>query len=173
MSDHLTTLPVELIHRIFDDIPTLDIFLSMYLVNKRLRSVFLTYSRLQPNFSSVVTSMNKSQFDWICTQLLRSISQVVSLTLFDKNDPITPTKNALFFSRFNCIDKTFLNLRSLTLTYINYDTWCLFKFRLSSLIVKLFIHLVHTGILRANQMTTSAVLNELLFYSSSLKHLSK
>ncbi len=145
MSDYLTTLPVELIHKILDDIPMLDIFLSMPLVSKRLRSACLTYSRFQPDFSSMVISMNKSQFDCICTQLLRSISQIVSLTLFDKNDPTTPAKNGLFFSRFNCIDKTFLNLRSLNLTYIKYDTWCLFKFRLSSLIEKLSIHLVHTA----------------------------
>ncbi len=172
MSDYLTPLPVELMHKILDDVSILDIFLSMSLVNKRLRSVCLSYSRFKVDFSSMVTSMNKSRFDCICTRLLRSISQVVSLTLFDKTDPITPAKNELFFSRFNCTNQKFANLHSLRLTYITYDTWCLFKFRLSSLIVKLSIHLVHTGIVRASQMTTSDVLSELLLYSSSLKHLS-
>lgn len=65
-----------------------------------------------------------------------------------------------------------MNLRSVTLTCITYGTWCLFKFRLSSRIVKLSIHLVHSGQSHASQMITSDVLNELLLHSSSLKYLS-
>jgi len=121
MSDYLSTLPVELIHKILEDVPKLDIRLSICLVNKRLRSISLNYPLDQPDLSCTTTSMNKSQFDYICTQLLHSISQVTSLTLFNKDDPMTPVKNSLFFSRFSCINSTFSNLRSLTLTYIKYN----------------------------------------------------
>jgi hypothetical protein len=65
----------------------------------------------------------------------------------------------------------FSNLRSLSLTYINYDTWRLFKTRLPSFIATLSIHLVHPDFCRCPMMT-SAVLSELLFFSSSLKRLS-
>ena len=171
MSDYLTKLPTELIHKILDDVSTFDIFLSISLVNRRLRSVSLAYPRLQVNFDLVTTSMNKNQFDSICTQLRRSISHIVSLTLFEKDDPTTPTKNALFFSRFCYIDSTFSNLRSLTLTYINYDTWCLFKARLPLSIVTISIELIHTETY-ANSSTISAILHELLLFSPSLKHLS-
>jgi len=115
--------------------------------------------------------MNKNQFDCICTQLLHSISKVTSLTLFDKDNPMTPVKNSLFFSRFSCIDSTFSNLRSLTLTYINCNTWCLFKTRLPSFIVALSIHLEHIGKC-AHSFMTSAHLSKLLFFSPSLKFLS-
>jgi hypothetical protein len=171
MSDYLTTLPVELIHQILDDVPTLDILSSLSLVSKHFRSVSVAYPRFQPDFSCTMTSINKKQFDRICTQLRYLISRIVSLTLFDKDDPMTPAKNALFFSRFNCIDSTFSNLRSLSLTYINYDTWHLFKTRLPSFIATLSIHLVHPDFCRCPMMT-SAILSELLFFSPSLKRLS-
>jgi hypothetical protein len=171
MSDYLTILPTELIHKILDDVPTLDIFLSLSLVNKRLRCASLAYPRFQPDFSCEITSIKKSSFDSICIQLLRSISQVVSLKLFEKDDPMTPAKNALFFSRFSGIDRTFLYLRSLTLTYISYDTWRLFKTRLPSLIETLSIVLDYNE-KYASSSAISAILSELLLFSSSLKHLS-
>ena len=168
----MNTLPVELIHQILDDVPMFDIFFSMCLVNKRLRSICLNYPRFEANFSSMVTTMKKNEFDYICTLLRRSISQIVLLILFDKTDPLTPSKNELFFCRFNYIDQTFGNFRSLTLAYITYNTWCLFQCRLSSFLIKLSIHIVHSGELCASQMVTSDVLSELLFHSSSLKDLS-
>ncbi len=170
MLDYLTTLPVELIHKILDNVPSLDIFSSVCFVNKRPRSISLTYPRFQLNFSCMNTSMNKSQFDSICTQLLYSTSQVVSLILFDEDDLMTFTKNAFFFSRFSIIDRTFSNLRSLTLTSIKYDTWCLFKTRFPPLIVTFFIHLFYSGIL-SSLPTASAALSELLFLSPSLQRL--
>jgi len=116
MSDYLTRLPVELIYAILENVPLVDILLSVCLVNKSLRSISLICPRSQLDFSCVNTSMSKSQFDSICTQMLHSTSQVVSLTLFDEDDfMMTPVKNYLFFSRFNIIDKTFPNLRSLTM----------------------------------------------------------
>ncbi|CAF3619194.1 unnamed protein product [Rotaria sordida] len=169
--DYLTTLPVELIHKILDNVPTLDILSSVFLVNKRLRSVSMVYPWFQLNFTCVIIPINKSQFDYICSQLLNLTSQIISLTLFDKDDPTTPMKNDLFFSKFNNIDITFSNLRSLTLTYIDYDTWCVFKTRLPLLIVKLSIHLVHND-RYASSSITSYVLCELLLFSLSLKYLS-
>jgi hypothetical protein len=171
MSDYLTTLPVELIHKILDNVLSLDIFPSVCFVNKRLRSISLTYPRFQLNFSCSARSMKKSQFDSVCTQLLYSTSQIVSLTLFDEDDLMTSTKNACFFSRFNIIDRTFPNIRSLTLTYIQYDTWCLFKTRFPPLIVTFFIRLSYSSIL-SSLSTASATLSELLFLSPPLQRLS-
>lgn len=171
MSDYLTTLPAELIHKIMDDVSTTDILLSICLVNKRLRAVSLAYPRFQPNFSDDNILINKNQFDCICTQLLPSISQIASLTLFDKYDQMTPVKNTLFFSRFNHADTTFSNLRSLTLTYITYDEWNLFKTRLPSCLKTLSINLVGIDSSECS-LTVAAILNELLFFSSSLQRLS-
>jgi hypothetical protein len=98
MSDYLTRLPTELIYRILENVPLVDILSSVSLVNKRLRSVSLICPRSQLDFSCVNISMNKSQFDSICTQMLYSTSQVVSLTLFDENDLMTSVKNDRFFS---------------------------------------------------------------------------
>ena len=171
MFDYLTTLPMELIHKILDNVPSLDILSSMCFVNKRLRSVSLVYPLLQLNFSCVNTSMNKSQFDSICTQLLYSTSQIVSLTLFDEDDVMTSVRNALFFSRFSIIDKTLPNLRSLTLTHIKYDTWCLFKSQLPPLIVTFSIYMCYSDIMACLSMT-STILSELLFLSPLLQRLS-
>ncbi|CAF2974343.1 unnamed protein product [Rotaria sp. Silwood2] len=169
--DYLTTLPVELIHKILDDVPTVDILLSVFLVNKRLRSVSMVYPRFQLNFACSVTSINKNQFDCICSQLLNLTSQIVSLTLFDKDDPMTPIKNNLFLSRFSNINIMFSNIRSLTLTYIDFDTLYSFKTRLSLSIVTLSIHLVHNQKF-LDLLGTSCVLCEVIFFSPSLKQLS-
>lgn len=169
--DYLTTLPVELIYKILDNVPTFDIFLSLFLVNKRLRSVATAYECFQPNFTSVVTKINKTQFDFICTQLIRLSSQIISLTLFDKNDPLTPTKNAFFFLRISYMNGKFSNLHSLNLTYIDYDTWYLFKARLPLTIKKLSIHLVYNGGPNS-AFFTSETLCEFLFFSPLLEYLS-
>ncbi|CAF4596248.1 unnamed protein product, partial [Rotaria sp. Silwood2] len=84
---------------------------------------------------------------------------------------MTSVKNPLFLSRFSIIDKTFPNLRSLTLTHIKYGTWCLFKTRLPPHIVTLSLHLVYSDILARLSMT-SVILGELLFLSPSLQRLS-
>lgn len=117
------------------------------------------------------TLLDKKQFDIICTRLRQRTSQVVSLTLFEYNTIMTCTKNALFFSRFSIIDKTFPNLRSLILTYIDYDTWCLFKTRFPPLITTFSIYVRYGDKLACEEMT-SIVFSELLFLSSSLKCLS-
>ena len=126
MTDYLTTLPVELINKILENVPLIDTLSSVCFVNKRLYSVSLAYSRVRLNFSDANTSMSKSQFDFICTKVLYSTSEIVSLTLFDEDGVMTYVKNAIFYSRFSIIDTTFPNLRSLNLTFITYDTCCLF-----------------------------------------------
>ena len=171
MSNDLTTLPAELIYRILDYIPTLEILLLFCSVNKHLRSLALAYPRLRPDFNRTNIIIDKKLFDGICMQLQRSISQIVSLTLFNPDDPLTPMKNALFLSRFTRIDQTFSNLHSLTLTYIDYDAWCLFKDRISSPITSLSIHLVHVG-QRANASLTLTILTEILLFSLSIERLS-
>jgi hypothetical protein len=82
-----------------------------------------------------------------------------------------PIKNDLFFSRFHIIDRIFPNLRALTLTYIDYETWCLFKIRLPPLITNLFIELSDSDLL-ASSPTTYDVLSELLFLSPFLQRFS-
>jgi hypothetical protein len=176
MSDYLTRLPVELIYKILENVPLIDILSSVCLVNKRLRSISLICPRSQLDFSCVNTSMDKSQFDSICTQMLYSTSQVVSLTLFDENDlMMTRVKNYLFFSRFNIIHKTFRNLRSLTLTSIKYETWRLLKTQLPSLITALSICFYLSGSY-SDQFSyvadASDIFNGLLFLSPLLQRLS-
>ena len=168
MSDYLSALPMELIHRILDYIPTVEFLQSFSFVSKHLRSISIAHSRLRPNLT---IRLDKRQFDSLCTQLFRCTSQIVSLTLFDHDDPLTPIKNALFFTRFHQINEKLSNLRSLALTYITYDTWCSFKDRISSSLTTLSIHLVHVGP-RADASMTSAVLNEILLFSLLFEHLS-
>jgi hypothetical protein len=170
MTDYLTTLPVELIYKILDNISSIDILLSVCFINKRLRSISLTYPGFQLNFNHENISINKSQFDSICTQLLYLTSQVVSLTLFNEDCVMKSVKNSIFFSRFSIIDTTFPNLYSLNLTYIDYDTWCLIKTRLPPLIVTLTIHLSSPDISSCLSVT-STTLSELLFLSPSLERL--
>ncbi|CAF3339924.1 unnamed protein product [Rotaria socialis] len=169
--DYLTALPAELIHKILSDVPTFDIFLSVFLVNKRLRSISIAYPRFELDFSSLVRPISKNEFDYICTQILYLTPQIVSLKLFDKDDPITPTKNAFFFSKFCPMVRTFSNLQSLTLTYIDYETWLFFKSRLPLSIVKLSIHLVYNG-RSTSSFITSETLYEFLLFSPSLEYLS-
>ena len=173
MSDYLTTLPAELIHKIVENVPLVDILTSVCLVNKRLRSISLNCHRSQLDFSCVNTWMNKSQFDSICTQMIHSTSEVISLTLFDKNDPMSFVKNNIFFYRFNIIDTTFPNLRSLTLTSISYSTWRFFTSHLPPLIMTLCICLYfYDPGMCSSAENASGSLSELLFLSPSLKRLS-
>ena len=81
MSDYLSALPIELIHTIFDSITTVDIFLSIALVNKRLYFVSLSYARLQLDSKNI--GKKKKQFDLMCEQLPHLISRIVSLTFND------------------------------------------------------------------------------------------
>ena len=173
MSDYLTILPVELIYKIIENVPLVDILTSVCLVNKQLRSISLNCRRSQLDFSCLNTSMDKTQFDSICTQMIDSTSEVISLTLFDKNDPMSFVKNDIFFYRFNIIDTTFPNLRSLTLTRIKYSTWRFFRSRFPPLIMTLSIYLYDFDSYTTTYMTDrSDVLSELIFLSPSLKRLS-
>ena len=66
MTDYLSNLPVELIHKIYDNIPSFDILGSLCLVNKRLRLISLTYPRFRLDFSYL---KKKRHFDLFCAQL--------------------------------------------------------------------------------------------------------
>jgi hypothetical protein len=171
MLDYLTTLRAELIHKILDNVPSLDILSSLCFANKRIRSISLAYRHIQLTFSCVDTLMEKDQFDSVCTQLLYSTSRNVFLTLFDEDDAMMPVKNALFLSCIIITDRTCPKLRSLTLTYTTYDTWYLFRTRLPPLIVALSIELSYSGMLTCLP-TTYVILSELLFLSPALQHLS-
>jgi len=80
-------------------------------------------------------------------------------------------KTDLFFSRFHIIDRIFPNLRALTLTSIDYETWCLFKIRFPPLITNLSIDLLVPDSLECSS-TAYDVLSELLFLSPFLQRLS-
>jgi hypothetical protein len=168
MSDYLTRLPVELIFKIVENVPLVDILSSVCLVNKRLRSISLMCRRSQLDFGYIDTSMDKSKFDSICRQMVHSTCEVISLTLFNEDDMMATVKNDLFFSRFEIIDKTFPNIRSLTLTCIKYETWRLFKNRLPPLINTLSISLYFSE----SAHDASDIFNGLLFLSPLLKRLS-
>jgi hypothetical protein len=173
MSDYLTTLPAELIYKIVENVPLVDILTCVCLVNKRLRSISLKCRRSQLDFSYVNTWMDKSQFDSICTQMVYSTSDVISLTLFDKNDPMSFVKNDIFFYRFNIIDTIFPNLRSLTLTNIRYSTWRFFTSHLPPLIMTLSICLYRfESEIYLPTENSSGILSELIFLSPLLKRLS-
>ena len=81
MLDYLTTLPVELIHKILDNVPSLGILSSLCFVNKCIRSISLAYPHFQLNFSCVDTSMETSQFGSVCTQILFDRSNCIFNTL--------------------------------------------------------------------------------------------
>src|SRR5689334_11229734 len=97
MSDPFSKLPVELIHKILDDVSTFDILTSVCFLNKHFRIVSLAYPRFRLDFTR---SFNKKkQFDKLCTQLVSLSSQIISLTLSNVDDAFIPTKITYLFSR--------------------------------------------------------------------------
>ena len=171
MSDQLSVLPVELIDRILDEIPTFDILTHVCFVNKRLRAISLNYPRFR--FDLNRSFDKKRQFDEHCTQLVHLSSQVVSLTLANDGDATMPVRIAYFLSQFMALDAPFSNLRSLSLSHVDLGVWQSLKvlrssfFALNSISISL--------IKREKYLTTlfvSTTLVELLSFSSSLQHLS-
>ena len=49
----LDNLPVELLHKIFDNLSTVDIYFNVSLVNRRLREIALSYSQFQSGFAAI------------------------------------------------------------------------------------------------------------------------
>ena len=99
----LDNLPVELLHKIFDNLSTVDIYFNVSLVNRRLRNIALSYSQFQ-------LTIRIPQYQHPYKEL--SPSQVCSLSLCGDN-----------FGRVSVIDLDLLNefdhLRSLDLTGVS------------------------------------------------------
>lgn len=102
------TLPVELLHRIFNSLDARTLLLSIKYVCKRLYSIVDTYNRYQLNFQSI----SKWNFHRLC-QGVRS-NDVISLILSDDNR--TSGQPALFLSRHPI--ETYTRLQSITLISI-------------------------------------------------------
>jgi F-box-like len=112
----LPTLPVELLHRVFDDLDASTILFSVQNVCRQLKTVVDTYHRYKLDFNWT------SQPDF--NRLLRLIrpDRVTSLVLVD--DWMTPGQISAFQSLVDI--HHFTRLHSLTL--LNVDAWdlCLF-----------------------------------------------
>ncbi len=105
---YFDTLPVEIIHRIFDNLDIQTIFFSLRYVCRRFYSIVHSYRSYHFNFESI----SKSKFHLICR--LIPFEHVVSLTLSDKDK--THGQIQLFLSLFDL--NQFIRLRSLTLIQI-------------------------------------------------------
>jgi hypothetical protein len=110
----LPTLPVEILHHVFNSLDATTIFLSVRHVCQHLKGTVQTYNRYALDF----TSMSKPDFH----RLLSCIRPecVTALTL--SNGEATPGQIALFLSLVN-IDR-FTRLRSLSLLEINERDLC-------------------------------------------------
>ncbi|CAF4774864.1 unnamed protein product, partial [Rotaria sp. Silwood2] len=105
----IETLPLELLHRIFDNFNTETILFSILPVSRLFESSVNTYNRYDLNFHLI----SKSVFHVLCR--LINPENVISLTL--SNDYRTSNQIDLFISLFDL--KQFTRLRSLTLLDIN------------------------------------------------------
>ncbi|CAF3241901.1 unnamed protein product [Rotaria sp. Silwood2] len=106
----LLSLPVELLHHIFDHLDVQTILLALSSVCTQLRSVVYTYERYVLDLRSI----SKNDFYHIC-YFIRPIN-VISLILSDNED--TPGQSKLFLSIFDI--RQFIRLRSLAL-FLNDD----------------------------------------------------
>ena len=106
----LLTLPIELLHRVFDYLDVQTILDSFRGVCTQLAAVVNTYNRFELDFNSI----SKSDCERI-SHLIRPDS-VISLILSDNDSE--STQISLFLSSFNI--RQFTKLRSLTLYYIDY-----------------------------------------------------
>ncbi len=104
----LDTLPVELLHRIFDSLDAEIILISLQYVCKRLKLVTNNYNRYKLNFKSIF----KHKFHQLCRGT--HPKNVISLTLSDES--LTPGQIGLFLSLYH-IEK-YTQLRSVTLISI-------------------------------------------------------
>ena len=171
MSDQLSILPVELIHRILDEIPTFDILTDVCFVNKRLHVISLNYPRFR--FDLTRPFDKKRQFDRHCSQLVHLSSQVVSLTMANDGDATLPAKIARFFSQTMSSNITFSHLRFLSLSHVDRGVWESFNARSSSFfaLTSISISFIEDEEC-ASPALVSTILNELLFFSSSIQQLS-
>ncbi|CAF3979634.1 unnamed protein product [Rotaria magnacalcarata] len=167
MADNFSGLPVELIHKIFDEISIVDIVTSMCLVNKWFYNVVLIYSRLRIDFSCI--ARRKNQFDLACSQLSTFSSRIVSLTFSDYYYSTTNIKIDRF-ARCITSQHTFSNLHSIRFCQIDSLTWNSIKIRLP-----LFVSLrsISINVIYSQNFST---LTSLVFYDLvfiwSLNHVS-
>lgn len=103
-----SSLPVELIHYLFQYFDISTIFFSIRYVCKRFHTIVDTYDRYKLDMRSI----SKSDFDRICSMLCPE--KIVSIIL--ANDMHTPYQIPTFLSRFS-FDR-FIHLRSLSLNKI-------------------------------------------------------
>ena len=101
---NLDLLPVELLHKIFDNLSAIDVHLHLSLVNQRLRAIALSYPHVQ-----LVTGAPK--FGLLCARL--QASQVSSLFLSENTNGNKANYSIDFFIRYQGI---FNHLRSLDFT---------------------------------------------------------
>ena len=104
-TSYLSMLPVEVLHRIFDNLDALTIILSLRLTCRRLKSVADNYDRYRMDFSDV----SRWNFQLLCR--LINPRNVISLTLAPTKE--TNDQIELFMKHFRTGE--FKRLRSLTL----------------------------------------------------------
>jgi hypothetical protein len=108
-SPSLLTLPIELHHRILDELDARSILLSLSSVCTQLRTVTRSYERFVLNLRSI----SKPDFHLLCNVIRPE--NVISLILSD--DEETPNQFKLFLSIFDI--RQFTRLRSLSLFLIH------------------------------------------------------
>jgi len=109
----LNSLPVELLHRIFDNLDAENIRLSIQYVCKRFHSITKNYNRYKFNFQSIA----KHKFHQICRTT--HPKNVISLILSDENQ--TAGQIGLFLSLYHI--EAYTRLQSVTLILI--EEWYL------------------------------------------------
>ena len=172
MSDPLSMLPVEMIHRILDEISTCDILTHVCFVNQRLRAISLRYPRFRFDLTCSCNTKRRP-FAKNCAQLVHLSSQVVSLTLANDEDATISVRIAHFFSQFRSAHTTFSNLRSLSLSHVDLGVWQSFKAGRSSFfaLTSISISFIDNDE-SVTPMLISTAVTELLLFSSSLHYLS-
>ena len=165
MTNHLSALPTEVLHLILHELPMGDILASLCLVSKRLRAVCLTHPHFAFDFN--LSAKKKRQFDAVCAQLPVVASQIGSITFSNDFESL---RIGPFFSRLVHTNDTFSRLQSISLCYIDYQTWRSINSRLTSFpsLVTLTIECQPRLIDRS---LASELLCELLYDSRSLKRL--
>ena len=169
MFDYLSNLPHELIEKVLDEISIFDILGCLCLVNKRLRSICLSYPRFRLDLSRI---KKKSQFNLLCNELMLIESQIVSLSFSDRNDSRIPMKIENFFLHFEPINKKFSNLKSLHLSHVDLFMWNSVKTHVKSLPSLTLLFIDVASLYSADELSTitSYLLKDVLFLSITLKY---
>ncbi|CAF3396535.1 unnamed protein product [Rotaria socialis] len=139
----LQTLPIELVHRIFDQLDIQTIIFSIRSTCKLLYAITNTYNRCALNFRYT------SKSDLLLMSLIIDPKNVISLTLSDENE--THSEIRFMFSHFH-IDQ-FTRLRSLTLSNIKYDDLEKFQKHIMNYPLKRFS--ISSNILDSTKIATS------------------